>query len=125
MKEQKKPLDFRGIKLFIGIDIHLKQWTVTIRTSKLVLKIFSMNPSPQELFNYLKTPIQSCKHLNLTLANLRTHCLKPISNELINLDLNNFNDSYYFPTGYLYTYVHTCRCIFIVLASIILNFYSI
>lgn len=54
MKEQKKHLDFRGIKLFIGIDIHLKQWTVTIRTSKLVLKIFSMNPSPQELFNYLK-----------------------------------------------------------------------
>ena len=53
MKAQKKQLDFKGQKLFIGIDVHLNQWTVTIRTQELVLKTFSMEPSPQKLMAHL------------------------------------------------------------------------
>jgi transposase len=53
MKATQKKLDFTGTKLFIGIDVHLRQWTVTIRTFNVVLRTFSMNPNPQQLFNYL------------------------------------------------------------------------
>lgn len=39
---------------FIGLDVHKKNWTVCIRNSGLFLRKFSMNPSPAELYNYLK-----------------------------------------------------------------------
>jgi len=53
MEKQNKMLDFTGYKLYIGIDVHLNQWTVTIRLRDLVLKTFSMNPSPQQLKDHL------------------------------------------------------------------------
>lgn len=42
-----------GRIFFVGLDVHKKQWTVTIRTEGIALKTFSMNPSPQELGQYL------------------------------------------------------------------------
>lgn len=54
MTKQNKILDFTDWKLYIGIDVHLNQWTVTIRTKDIVLRTFSMNPSPMELMNHLK-----------------------------------------------------------------------
>lgn len=53
MKEQKQAIDFTGITLFIGIDVHLNQWTITIRSLSMELRTFSMNPSPRELCNFL------------------------------------------------------------------------
>jgi transposase len=47
-------LNFINQHFFIGIDVHLKQWKVTIRNTGIELKTFSMNPSPQELFHYLQ-----------------------------------------------------------------------
>lgn len=46
-------LDFKNIPFFIGIDTHLKNWTVTIRSTKIEYKTFSMNPSATELHRYL------------------------------------------------------------------------
>ena len=46
-------INFNNQKFFIGIDVHLKQWTVTIRCNKIEVKTFSMNPSPLELYNHL------------------------------------------------------------------------
>ncbi len=46
-------LDFGGQDFYIGLDVHKKQWTVTIRSSKRELRTFSMNPSPSELHHYL------------------------------------------------------------------------
>ena len=55
MKSSKnKNLSFAGEHFFIGIDTHLKNWRVTIRLDGIELKTYSMNPSPLELFNYLK-----------------------------------------------------------------------
>jgi len=31
MSTSKRPLNFAGTNFYIGIDVHLKQWTVTIR----------------------------------------------------------------------------------------------
>ena len=53
MDAQKKIIDFTEIKIFIEIDIHLNQWTVTIRSLGMGLGTFSMNPSPRELYNFL------------------------------------------------------------------------
>jgi transposase len=46
-------ITFSKSSFFVGVDTHLKNWRVTIRNSALELKTFSMNPSPQELYNYL------------------------------------------------------------------------
>lgn len=45
--------NFKDVNFFIGIDTHLKNWTVTIRANGIELKTFSMNPSASELNNYL------------------------------------------------------------------------
>lgn len=45
--------NFRGQRFFIGIDVHKKQWNVSIRNNRLHLKTFSMNPYPEELQKYL------------------------------------------------------------------------
>jgi transposase len=47
-------LNFINQHFFVGIDVHLKQWKVTIRSAGIELKTFSMNPSPQELYQYLQ-----------------------------------------------------------------------
>jgi transposase len=47
-------VDFSGQRFYIGIDVHKKQWVVTIRSQHMELKTFSMNPSPEELYQYLE-----------------------------------------------------------------------
>ena len=47
-------IDFKNQAFHIGLDVHKKSWNVTIRTSGLVLKTFSMNPSPAELWKYME-----------------------------------------------------------------------
>lgn len=53
MKEVKQ-LDFTGQDFYIGIDVHKKQWTVTVRFKKMELTTFSMNPFPDELWKYMR-----------------------------------------------------------------------
>lgn len=54
MKIIKETIDFTGEKFFIGIDVHKEHWTVTIRNNGIVLKTFTMEPSTDNLINYLK-----------------------------------------------------------------------
>ena len=46
-------ISFSGKRFYIGIDVHKKSWTVTIRCEKTVAKTFSMNPSAEELKKHL------------------------------------------------------------------------
>jgi transposase len=48
-----KTAKFNDLTFYIGIDTHLKSWTVTIRSQGIELKTYSMNPSATELYNYL------------------------------------------------------------------------
>ncbi len=41
------------INYYIGLDVHRKNWVVTIRAGGMELKSWSMNPSPKELWTYL------------------------------------------------------------------------
>lgn len=48
-------ITFKNISFYIGIDTHLKNWSVTIRSNNLELKTFSMNPTAEQLHKYLTT----------------------------------------------------------------------
>ncbi len=54
MRNKNNELDFSNQIIFVGIDVHKKQWSVTINTGGQQIKTFSMNPEPEELNKYLR-----------------------------------------------------------------------
>lgn len=54
MKRENNTLNFNNQIFHIGIDVHKAQWTVTIRSNRLKLKTFSMDPSAEKLYNYMQ-----------------------------------------------------------------------
>jgi transposase len=52
---QVKTLDFSGHRIFCGIDIHKKSWSVCLRNEERELKVFSQDSDPVLLSRYLKT----------------------------------------------------------------------
>jgi len=54
MQTQINKLDFKGQNIYVGFDVHLKSWNVTIMTDELVHKTFSQPPSPENLYQYLE-----------------------------------------------------------------------
>ena len=46
---------FQGEDFYVGIDVHKKQWTITIRHQGLSLKTFAADPSPEGLKRYLES----------------------------------------------------------------------
>jgi len=53
MQVQSNKIDFNGQNIYVGVDVHLKSWKVTIMTEKLKHKTFSQPPSPLVLYRYL------------------------------------------------------------------------
>jgi transposase len=49
-----KTTDFTGQTFCIGLDVHKKSWTVTVRTSLLEVAHFTQEPNAQQLVHYLK-----------------------------------------------------------------------
>lgn len=43
---QSNKLDFSGQNIYVGIDVHLKSWSVAILSEHSVLKRFSQSPEP-------------------------------------------------------------------------------
>ena len=54
MQTQRKELNFDGQNIFVGIDVHLKSWNVSIFTENLHHKTFSQPPKADLLSTYLK-----------------------------------------------------------------------
>ena len=54
MQTQRNELNFEGQNIFVGIDVHLKSWTVSIFTEKLHHKTFNQPPKAELLSEYLK-----------------------------------------------------------------------
>jgi len=50
---QSNTLDFRGQNIYVGIDVHLKSWSVTVLSENAVLKKFSQDPQPEALYKFL------------------------------------------------------------------------
>jgi transposase len=53
--EQSNRLDFKGQNIYVGIDVHLKSWSVAVLSEHSVLKKFSQNPEPEALYKFLAT----------------------------------------------------------------------
>ena len=53
MQTQSNKIDFSGQHIYVGLDVHLKSWKVTIMTEKLPFKTFSQDPKPEQLYPYL------------------------------------------------------------------------
>jgi len=53
MLTQSNKIDFNGQHFYVGFDVHLKSWKVTIMTEKLILKTFSQDPKPELLYQHL------------------------------------------------------------------------
>lgn len=51
---QIKELDFTGQTIYVGIDVHRKDWKVCILLEELVYKQFTQPPEPLVLSKYLK-----------------------------------------------------------------------
>lgn len=54
MQAPSNKLDFSGQNIYVGFDVHLKSWRVTIMTDKLTHKTFSQPPEPKLLHQYLE-----------------------------------------------------------------------
>jgi transposase len=55
MRTQSNKLDFRGQNIYVGIDVHLKSWSVTVLSENSVLKKFRQDPQPEALHKFLTT----------------------------------------------------------------------
>ncbi|MFV0289914.1 MAG: IS110 family transposase, partial [Mangrovibacterium sp.] len=53
MPQQRKELNFKGENIYVGIDVHLRSWSVTILTEHSHFKTFNQPPEPDKLYNYL------------------------------------------------------------------------
>ncbi|HNG37408.1 MAG TPA: IS110 family transposase [Nitrosomonas sp.] len=54
MERQDRKLDYRGQTIYVGIDVHRKNWRVTTLLEDAVQKTFHLSPAgPQELAAYL------------------------------------------------------------------------
>lgn len=53
MQTQVNKNDFSGQNIYVGIDIHLRSWKVTILMDSLFKTTFSQNPCAETLYNYL------------------------------------------------------------------------
>ena len=53
MQGQINHLNFEGQNIYMGFDVHLKSWQVTLMSEAMTLKTFVMPPQPEVLSNYL------------------------------------------------------------------------
>jgi transposase len=55
MTNKINPVDFNNQQLYIGLDVHHKHWSVTIKANQIELRRLSMDPDPEKLASYLRT----------------------------------------------------------------------
>ncbi len=53
MRERRNEIISKDKKIYVGIDVHLKSWSVTVLSATSVLKKFSQNPAPEALHGFL------------------------------------------------------------------------
>jgi transposase len=54
MENKVSDLDYSGHKIFIGLDVHLKEWKATIMLEETPFKTFSLDPNAVTLKRYLE-----------------------------------------------------------------------
>ena len=86
MQMQKNKLNFKGQNIYVGIDVHKKDWKVSIRSESLTYKIFSQPPQVRALVSHLRENFPGATYYSAYEAGysgFRTH------RELIKEGVNN------------------------------------
>ncbi len=86
MQTQSNKIDFNGQSIYVGFDVHLKSWTVTIMTEKLTHKTFSQPPKPEALHHYLVKTFPGGTYYSAYEAGF---CGYWIHNRLVELGINS------------------------------------
>ena len=50
---QSNEISFKGQNIYVGLDVHLKSWSVTVLSENSVLKRFVQDPDPEALHKFL------------------------------------------------------------------------
>jgi len=53
MQVQRKELNFKGQNIYVGLDVHKKDWKVSIRSEELAYRTFSQPPKVKDLVSHL------------------------------------------------------------------------
>ena len=83
---QDNNLDFKGQNIFVGFDVHLNSWKVTVMTEKLTHKTFSQPPDAGALYSYLSRNFPGANYHSAYEAGF---CGYWIHNELKSLGINS------------------------------------
>jgi transposase len=86
MQTQSNKIDFNRQNIYVGFDVHLKSWTVTIMTEELTHKTFTQPPKPEALYHYLRKTFPGGIFHSAYEAGF---CGYWIHNELINFGVNS------------------------------------
>ena len=90
MRKQYSTVSFKGQVVYVGIDVHKKQWTVTIRHCGRMSETFSLDPMPEKLAEHLKRNYPDAEYRSVYEAGFsgfeahRTLCRFGVQNIVIN-----------------------------------------
>lgn len=86
MKKQINEIDYSGQNIYVGFDVHLKSWKVSVMTERMKLKPFSQDPKPEILVDYLRKNFPGGNYYSAYEAGF---CGYWIHNSLLSLGVNN------------------------------------
>lgn len=64
MQTQINKISFKGQNIYVGIDVHLKNWKVTVLTENSLARTFSQDPSPKNLYSFLSREFPDGNYLS-------------------------------------------------------------
>lgn len=59
--QNREKIDFKGKKIYVGIDVHKSQWTIAVCTEHTNYRPFNQPPCAEKLENYLKGKFPSAE----------------------------------------------------------------
>lgn len=86
MQTQRSNLNFEGQNVYVGIDVHLKSWTVTLLSEKLLHKTFTQPSNEKVLYDYLVRNFPGAKYFSVYEAGF---CGFHVHYKLMGLGINN------------------------------------
>jgi transposase len=86
MPSTRNRINFKGQNIYIGIDTHLRNWSVTILTQNSFHKKFSQDPKAEVLNNYLQRVFPEADYYSAYEA---SYCGFNIHRELLGLGIKN------------------------------------
>jgi len=90
MRKECSTVSFKGQVIFVGIDVHKKNWQVSIRHCGHPVESFSMNPEPVKLVEHLKKNYPEAEYRSVYEAGFsgfeahRILCSRGVKNIVIN-----------------------------------------